>query len=114
MPVAQYAWVCKEIDPADFAKSYAINFWYSNRTASGGLFIGQDNSSTVGGFSLYENSTQNSPDLSNKNIYWVPLMNHYNWMVRAVITADEYICPELTTNVLDIANGRHILKQGKH
>ncbi len=106
IPVGEFTWVCKNIDPSDFSSSYRLNFWYSNRSGSGGLFIGTDNS-VSGTTSYFDISENNVPDVSGAYINWYSLLENEDWMVKAVIDSEEYICPEFTVNKLDVLPGFH-------
>jgi len=102
----EYHWVCKAINSSDFSDSYVVDFWYSNRSTSGGVFIANDNS-TPGTSSLYDNSPTNLPMADGASMNWVTYFDSTDWMVQAIVTADEYFCPETYTTMMQINPGFH-------
>ena len=89
----EYHWVCKAINPADYSSSYIVDFWYEDRSPSGGVYIANDNS-IPGTNSLYDNSPQNLPIVNNEYMNWVTYFDDTDWMVAAIISAEEYFCSE--------------------
>ncbi|MCP3683697.1 MAG: polysaccharide deacetylase family protein, partial [bacterium] len=106
LPGWQYAWVCESIEPSDFSDSYAVTFWYSDRSTIGGLYIANDNS-IPGVSSQWDNSSSNAPNAADADIFWKALSNESDWMVTAQIEAEDLPCPELDSFKTSLAPGFH-------
>lgn len=87
-PSGVWAWGCKEINSTDYAPSYNVTMWYSNRTGNG-MFLGDDDNNPGGGYSYYDTTTNNAPLAGDNSMTWNYLYTgDYDWMVNVTITTD--------------------------